>query len=205
MQLARPVDEVYRIGKHFEQPIQHENLLIHKENKTQQLLMSKLVKVVKVNSIGSIGCWSNFEGVWEVSTSVGSVIRNKSFGLVYRHAPGINTGGKDPTKICMTWGNTSLVPVLYEFQYQGYTCLIHTSQRSVLDQISRPDWYEKLPKVPNTEDQTGMKSFQKYQIQRTRLVWEFKNLPNTRTSWYIVQKSCHTNTGTDSCGCHSNS
>jgi hypothetical protein len=34
MQLARPVDEVYRIGKHFEQPIQHENQLIHKENKT---------------------------------------------------------------------------------------------------------------------------------------------------------------------------
>jgi hypothetical protein len=57
----------------------------------------------------------------------------------------------------MTWGNTSLVPVLYEFKYQGYTCLIHTSQRSVLDQISRPDWYEKLPKVPNTEDQTGMR------------------------------------------------
>ncbi len=27
---------------------------------------------------------------------------NKSLGLVYRHAPGINTGGKDPTKICMT-------------------------------------------------------------------------------------------------------
>jgi hypothetical protein len=35
MQLARPVDEVYRIGKHFEQPIQHKNqLLIHKEDKT---------------------------------------------------------------------------------------------------------------------------------------------------------------------------
>jgi hypothetical protein len=127
--------------------------------------MSELVKVVKVISIGSIGYWSNFEGVWEVSTSVGVVIRNKSLGLVYRHAPGINTGGKDPTKICMTWGNTSLVPVLYQFQCQGYTCLIHTSPKSVLDQISRPDWYEKFPKVPNTKDQTGMRILKHTQYQ----------------------------------------
>jgi hypothetical protein len=118
-------------------------------------------------------------------------------GVVYRHVPGINTPELGPyqslrswgnisligyTSLLRTWGDTSLVPVLYQSQYQVYTCFM-PNQKSVLDPIPR-----------------------------IRLVWKFKKVPNISISllygkgkiWYQEEDSMfkiwyHLKTGLNSC------
>jgi hypothetical protein len=54
-------------------------------------------------------------------------------GLVDRIAPSITIHGKDPIRLVLveTWyGNTSLVPILHQSQYQVYTYFIPGKNQS---------------------------------------------------------------------------
>jgi len=105
-------------------------------------------------------------------------------GVVYRHVPGINTPELGPyqslrrwgnisligyTSLLRTWGDTSLVPVLYQSQYQVYTCFM-PNQKSGLDPIPRTRLVWKFKKSPQYQ-------YQPFVLKRKNLV--------PRGSWYV--------------------
>jgi hypothetical protein len=63
-----------------------------------------------------------------------------------------------------------------------------TSQISVLDPISRADWYEKFPKVPNTNDQTNMKISKKYPILGQAGMFKSHATPTLDRCWWLSQQ-----------------
>jgi hypothetical protein len=57
-----------------------------------------------------------------------------------------------------------------------------------LDPISRADWYEKFPKVPNTNDQTNMKISKKYPILGQAGMFKSHAAPTLDRCWWLSQQ-----------------
>ncbi len=123
--------------------------------------MSELVKVVKVNSIGSIGCWSNFEGVWEVSTSVGAVIRKQvswsgiqacTWYQYWWQGPYQNLYDLRQYQPCTSFIWVSISGIYLPHSYQPKISLGSNIKTRLVWKASKstkyrgPDWYEKASK-----------------------------------------------------------
>ncbi len=87
-----------------------------------------------------------------------------------------------------TWlRGTEVIPASYKGCTSHHTMrsyLPHASQKSPLDPIPGPGWYESLKKIKyNTQ---LVRNFFRRSNTSTRLVWIFFEIPNTSASWYWV-------------------
>jgi hypothetical protein len=139
--------------------------------------MSELVKVVKVNSIGSIGCWSNFEGVWEVSTSVGAVIRKQvswsgiqacTWYQYWWQGPYQNLYDLRQYQPCTSFIWVSISGIYLPHSYQPKislgsnikTRLVWKAPKST--KYRGPDWYEKASKSTKYRGPDWYENFKTY-------------------------------------------